>query len=62
MKNEDYVELSYELDALRIEGLVEEILGKFDLLGKINESEDNSSELAGFEINKLLKEQTKLEN
>lgn len=62
MKNEDVQDLRYELDCLKIEGLIDEILGKFELLGKINENEDNSSELAGFEINKLLKEQTKLEN
>jgi len=62
MKNEDIQDLRYELDCLKVEGLIEEIIGKFELLGKLNENEDNSSELAGFEINKLLKEQTKLEN
>lgn len=36
-------------------------LSKIDFLGKISESEDNSSELAGFEINKLMREQSKLE-
>lgn len=42
--------------------LVEEAIDKITFLSKINESEDNSSELAGFEINKLLKEQIRLEN
>jgi hypothetical protein len=62
MKNEEMQEMRYELDCLKIEAVIDEMLGKFEFLGKINESEDNSSELAGFEINKLLKEQTKLEN
>ena len=58
---DDRKDFEFELDSLRIVSLLEEILLKLDLLGKINEAEDNSSELAGFEINKLLKEQTKLE-
>lgn len=61
MKNDEKQDYKYELDCLKLEAIIEEALGKFNLLGKINESEDNSSELAGFEINKLLKEQAKLE-
>lgn len=61
MKNEEKQDYKYELDCLKLEALTEDTLNKLDLLGKINESEDNSSELAGFEINKLLKEQAKLE-
>ena len=38
------------------------VIEKLQFLGKINESEDNSSELAGFEINKLLVEQERREN
>lgn len=49
------------IDSFKLEFLLEDAVTKIAFLGKINESEDNSSELAGFEINKLLKEQTKLE-
>jgi hypothetical protein len=51
-----------EIDNMKICFLVEEAVNKITFLSKINESEDNSSELAGFEINKLLKEQIRLEN
>jgi hypothetical protein len=47
---------SEEIDNMKICFLVEEAVDKISFLSKINESEDNSSELAGFEINKLLKE------
>ena len=50
-----------EIDNMKICYLVEEALEKIQFLGKINEAEDNSSELAGFEINKLLNEQVRLE-
>lgn len=52
---------SARIDSFKLEFLLEDAVTKIAFLGKINESEDNSSELAGFEINKLLKEQTKLE-
>ena len=52
---------SARIDSFKLEFLLEDAITKIAFLGKINESEDNSSELAGFEINKLLKEQTKLE-
>lgn len=48
-------------EALRLVAALEDALRKFELLLRVNQSEDNSSELAGFEINKLLKEQAKLE-
>lgn len=51
-----------EIDNMKICFLVEESLEKIKFLAKISEKEDNSSELAGFEINKLLKEQIRLEN
>lgn len=53
---------SEEIDNMKVCFLVEEAIDKITFLSKINESEDNSSELAGFEINKLLKEQIRLEN
>lgn len=52
---------SARIDSFKLEFLLEDAITKIAFLGKINESEDNSSELAGFEINKLLKEQSKLE-
>ncbi len=51
-----------EIDNMKICFVIEEAIDKITFLSKINESEDNSSELAGFEINKLLKEQKKLED
>jgi ABC-type amino acid transport substrate-binding protein len=51
-----------EIDNMKICFLVEQAIDKIQFLTKINESEDNNSELAGFEINKLLKEQIRLEN
>lgn len=50
-----------EIDSYKIGYLVEEAIGKLMFLQKINISEDNSSELAGFEINKLLIESVNLE-
>lgn len=52
---------SVQIDGFKLEYIIEEALDKVVFLGKINESEDNSSELAGFEIHKLLKDQSKLE-
>jgi hypothetical protein len=54
-------EVKYELEKWKILALLKEGEDKLTLLGNINQSEDNSSELAGFEINKLLSEQAKLE-
>lgn len=48
-------------ERLRISSALEDALRRFSLLSRISQAEDNSSELAGFEINKLLKEQAKLE-
>ena len=50
-----------EIDTFKTGFLVEEAIAKLQFLSKINKKEDNSSELAGFEINKLLKEQARLE-
>jgi IQ domain-containing protein G len=52
---------SVRIDNFKLEFSLMDALGKIEFLGKISESEDNSSELAGFEINKLMREQTKLE-
>ena len=52
---------SARVDSFKLEYLLNEAIHKIVFLGKINESEDNSSELAGFEINKLLREQSRLE-
>lgn len=49
------------IDSFKLEFSLADALSKIEFLGKISESEDNSSELAGFEINKLMREQTKLE-
>ena len=66
MKNEENPELQNSINNdiiyIKVNAVLEEIKNKFDLLSLINQNEDNSSELAGFEINKLLKEQSKLEN
>lgn len=51
----------FDLENLKLISVIEEVEDKFELLGLLNEREDNNSELAGFEINKLLKEQSKLE-
>ena len=51
-----------QVDNKNILHLIHGDMEKIHFLGKINEAEDNSSELAGFEINKLLGEQAKLEN
>lgn len=55
-------EVKYELEKWKILSILEEADRKLTLLNKINQKDDNSSELAGFEINKLLREQAKLEN
>ena len=60
-KNDEKMSFSYDVEQIKITAIIEEVLNKFELLGKINQAGDNSSELAGFEINKLLKEQAKLE-
>lgn len=66
MKNEENSELQNSINTdiiyIKVNSVLTEIKNKFTLLSLINQSEDNSSELAGFEINKLLKEQSKLEN
>ncbi len=49
-------ENDYEIESLKIEGVLEDALNKVELLLKINKAEDNNSELAGYEINKLLQE------
>lgn len=49
------------IDSFKLEFCLHDALDKIAFLGKISQSEDNSSELAGFEINKLMREQTKLE-
>lgn len=60
-KNDEKMSFSYDAEQIKITAIIEDALNKFGLLGKISQSGDNSSELAGFEINKLLKEQAKLE-
>ena len=50
------------VDNHNMEHLIMGQMDKLHFLGKINEAEDNNSELAGFEINKLLNEQQKREN
>ena len=54
-------EIKNELEKWKVLSLIEEAEEKLKLLKNINQEEDNSSELAGFEINKLLREQTILE-
>lgn len=61
MEMEEKNDWRYEFECLKIIAVVEDALRSFTLLSGISEAEDNSSELAGFEINKLLKEQSKLE-
>lgn len=61
VKNDEKMSFSYDVEQIKITAIIEEALSKFELLGKINQAGDNSSELAGYEINKLLKEQAKLE-
>ena len=50
------------VDQLKFMLTLNEHLKKLMLLGLLNTKDDSSSELAGFEINKLLTEQRKLEN
>ena len=54
-------DVKYELEKWKILALLGEGQKKLSLLDKMNIMDDNSSELAGFEINKLLREQAKLE-
>ena len=42
--------------------IIIETISKLSFVGKIRPDNDSSSELAGYEISKLLKEQTKLED
>lgn len=49
------------IDNFKLEFCLLDAFSKIEFLGKISESEDNSSELAGFEINKLMREQSHLE-
>lgn len=49
------------IDKLKLKTIIGEISQKLVFLGVINKQEDASSELAGYEINKLLKEQGALE-
>lgn len=59
---EEYLQSSItDINNIKINSIIIESIEKLMFLGKINESEDNSSELAGFEINKLLQEQSRLE-
>ena len=50
------------VDQLKFMLTLSEHLKKLMLLGLLNTKDDSSSELAGFEISKLLTEQRKLEN
>lgn len=50
-----------QIDAVKIKAHLEDANTKLHFLSHINSKNDASSELAGFEINKLLKEQTRLE-
>lgn len=49
------------IDSFKLDYVLRDAISKIEFLGKINETHDNNSELAGFEINKLLHEQSKLE-
>lgn len=49
------------IDHLKISWLIEESLQKLNFLSKVNKDDNASSELAGYEINKLLSEQSRLE-
>jgi len=49
------------LDGHKLSWLLQEAIERFRFLQCINKEDDTSSELAGYEINKLLKEQTHLE-
>jgi len=49
------------LDAFKLAALLEEAIQKLNFLGNIQKEDEASSELAGYEINKLLSEQAKLE-
>jgi chromosome segregation ATPase len=50
-----------ELENIKRKCLIEEGKQRLTFLGMINDKDDNSSELAGFEINKLLQRQISLE-
>lgn len=65
MKNSDLNDQTKEMDPvdqLKFMITLTEHLKKLMLLGLLNVKDDSSSELAGFEISKLLTEQRKLEN
>ena len=49
------------LDHFRLNWILEESGQKLQFLSKISKEDGLSSELAGYEINKLLSEQTRLE-
>jgi DNA repair exonuclease SbcCD ATPase subunit len=49
------------IDCFKLAALLEETIGKINFLGNIQKEDEASSELAGYEINKLLKEQARLE-
>ena len=49
------------IDGFKLAALLEESIQKLNFLGHIQKEDEASSELAGYEINKLLSEQSKLE-
>lgn len=61
-KSNSLYDFSPSVEQLKITAVLTETVKKLHLLSKINLAHDNSSELAGFEINKLLKEQSRLES
>lgn len=50
------------LDSFKLNALIQDAITKLQFLAMINKEDDASSELAGYEINKLLHEQNRLEN
>ena len=50
------------LDCIKLTWLLDDANRKLNFLSKINKEDDASSELAGYEINKLLTKQVQLEN
>ena len=65
LRNEDLEILNRKIDreisCLSVLSLADETFQQMQLLFLVNQGEDNSSELAGFEINKLLQQQRSLE-
>lgn len=65
LRNEDLEILNRKIDQeisyLTVLSLAEEAFQQMQLLFLVNQAEDSSSELAGFEINKLLQQQRSLE-